>query len=210
MTINKYTFSFTAASSLIKETVIIGQLYLQYKDWGKVEEDIYKHNILNKSKRNTIKREFNEIRKRLKTLNESEMNLLVHGDTNSEKAMVHLALVKTYSLIYEFIHEVINSKFIQFEKQLTETDYSKFIDAKATLHPELEVSSETTLNKVKQVTFKMLAQIGIIDSLKEKNITKPFLDIKCIEVILNDNPTLLSAFLYSDEEIKSLKNMIKA
>ncbi len=210
MTINKYTFSFTAASALIKETISVGELYLNYKDWDKVEADVFKHNILNKNKGNTIKREFNEIRKRLNTLNANEMNLLVHGDANCAKAMVHLALIKTYSLIYEFVHEVINSKFIQFEKQLTETDYSKFIGAKAIIHPELESSSETTLNKVKQVTFKMLAQIGIIDSLKKKIIVKPFLDAKCIEVILNDDPTLLSAFLYSDEEIKSLKSMIKA
>lgn len=207
---NAYTFSFTAASALIKETVTICDLYLKYKDWEKVEADVFNLNILNKKKAATIRREFNEIKKRLLNLNENEMYLLAKSDTITAKAMVHLAIVKTYSFIYEFVHEVINGKFIQFEKQLSESDYANFIDSKISIHPELSSRSESTLNKVKQVTFQMLAQTGIIDSAKKKTIIKPFLDAKCMEVILNDNPTFLSAFLYSDEEIKSLKKMIKA
>ena len=209
MTYKKYSFSFTAASALVKETMVIAELYLKYNDWSKVEMDVIQNNVLHKNKTNTIKRELFEIKKRLSNLNQNELNLLVNGDTNTTKMMIYLSIVKTYSFIYEFVNEVLNNKFIQFERYLSDADYSKFIDSKTNTHPELEVISEKTVAKVKQVTFKILEQIGIIDSLKTKMIIKPYLENSCVETIVNDNPMMLSAFLYSDGEIKNIKNLIK-
>jgi hypothetical protein len=64
MTYKKYTFSFTAASALVKETMAIAELYLKHKDWSKVEMDVVQNNVLQKNKINTIKRELFEIKKR--------------------------------------------------------------------------------------------------------------------------------------------------
>lgn len=210
MTYKKYTFSFTAASALVKETMAIAELYLKHEDWNKVEIDVIQNNVLQKNKTNTIKRELFEIKKRLSNLNQNELSLLVNGDMNTTKMMIYLSIVKTYSFIYEFVNEVLNNKFIQFERYLSDADYSKFIDSKTNTHPELEAISEKTVAKVKQVTFKILEQIGIIDSLKTKMIIKPYLENSCVETIVNDNPMMLSAFLYSDGEIKNIKNLIKA
>ena len=209
MPYKKYTFSFTAASALVKETMVIAELYLKHNDWSKVEMDVIQNNVLQKNKTNTIRRELFEIKKRLSNLNQNELNLLVNGDMNTTKMMIYLSIVKTYSFIYEFVNEVLNNKFIQFERYLSDADYAKFIDSKTNTHPELEVISEKTVAKVKQVTFKILEQIGIIDSLKTKMIIKPYLENSCVETIVNDNPMMLSAFLYSDGEIKNIKNLIK-
>ena len=85
---NAYTFSFTAASALIKETVTICDLYLKYKDWEKVEADVFNLNILNKKKAATIRREFNEIKKRLLNLNENDELLLSPRPTNPAQTVV--------------------------------------------------------------------------------------------------------------------------
>ena len=116
MTIKKYTFSFTAASALVKETMVIAELYLNDKDWGVVENKVIQQNLLHKNKTNTIKREFLEIKKRLETLNHNELELLINGDMNTSKMMIYLSIVKTYSFIFEFVSELLNSKFVQFER----------------------------------------------------------------------------------------------
>jgi hypothetical protein len=110
MTYKKYTFSFTAASALVKETMAIAELYLKHEDWNKVEIDVIQNNVLQKNKTNTIKRELFEIKKRLSNLNQNELNLLVNGDMNTTKMMIYLSIVKTYSFIYEFVNEVLNNK----------------------------------------------------------------------------------------------------
>jgi hypothetical protein len=210
MALKKYTFSFTAASALIKETFTICELYVKYKDWNKVEEEVFDHNILNKKKGSTVQREFNEIKKRLVNLNALEMNLLIKGDSDSTKIIVRLALVKTYVFLFDFLREVVTAKFLQYDNYISDADYYRFIDSKTALHPELGSSSETTLKKVKQVTFRMLAEVGIISSVKEKQIIKGYIPPSCLDIIYISDPMLLSAYFYSDQEIRTFKTQLQA
>ena len=59
-----YTFSFTGASALIAETLVIAEEYNRLKDWKAVEKSLSDNNLLNKVKQATFKREFSEIKKR--------------------------------------------------------------------------------------------------------------------------------------------------
>ena len=49
MTYKKYTFSFTAASALVKETMAIAELYLKHEDWNKLEIDVVQNNVIHKN-----------------------------------------------------------------------------------------------------------------------------------------------------------------
>ena len=69
----------------------------------------------------------------------------------------------------------------------------------------MESLTEITQKKIKQVTFKMLEQAGLIDSIKSRRIQPQLLESDTIEVIINDNSELLKVFLYSDIDIKRLE-----
>lgn len=207
--IKKYNFSLTGASAMITETLIIAKEYERLKDWKLVEHKIKENNLLMKIKESTFKREFVEIKKRLSTLNQSQLSLLINGDLDETKAMIFLSLIKTYAFFFDFINEVVRNKYLMFDYLLTDSDYIKFFNTKSFTHEELNNISEKTVKKVKQVVFKLMEQIGLIDNIKKGSIFKPMISDKVLEVIINDNPEYLTVFFYQAEEIKNLKTKMK-
>lgn len=201
---NKYTFSFTGASALIAETLVIAEEYEKLKDWQAVEKSVLEHNLLNKIKQATFKREFSELKKRLILLTPAQLHLMINGSFDEAKAMVLLALLKFYAILKDFIVEVLLNKYLLFDNVLTETDYTRFINSKSSSHPELIAITDNTAKKVKQVMFKLLEQVGLITHAKNGIILKPVLSNEVLVAIILDDPALLSSFLYSSEEIKSL------
>ena len=205
----KYTFSFTGASALIAETMVIAEEYYRLKDWKAVEKSLLDNNLLNKVKQATFKREFSEIKKRLSLITQDQMQLMIQGSLDDAKAMILLSLVKAYSFLRDFIVEVICNKYLLFDTLVSEIDYIRFVNTKSLSHNELSTITEVTAKKVKQVIFKLLEQVGLITQAKNGTILKPILNSKVIDVIINDDPALLNAFLFSNEEIKSLLQKLK-
>ena len=205
----KYTFSFTGASALIAETLVIAEEYNRLKDWKAVEKSLLDNNLLNKVKQATFKREFSEIKKRLSLLTEDQLQLMIQGSLDDAKAMILLSLVKAYSFLRDFIVEVIRNKYLLFDTVVSEIDYIKFVNTKSLSHNELNAITEVTAKKVKQVIFKLLEQVGLITQPKNGSILKPILNSKVLDVIVDDDPALLNAFLFSNEEIKSLLQKLK-
>jgi len=160
-------------------------------------------NLLNKVKEVTFKREFAEIKKRLSLLTAPQLELMVHGSLDEAKAMILLSLIKAYPLIKDFITEVLLNKYLVFDRLLTETDYIRFFNTKSFLHAELNEITEITAKKVKQVVYKLLEQVGLITNTKNGTIIRPLLSTNALNVIVADNPSFLTAFLFSTEEIKA-------
>ena len=52
------------------------------------------------------------------------------------------------------------------------------------------------------MVFKILEQTELIDSVKSGTIKKPYVSPQLEQVIVKDNPFLLAALLYNNEEIK--------
>ncbi len=100
------------------------------------------------------------------------------------------------------------TKYLLYNNALTDTDYVGFFRSKALTNYELGDLTEKTRNKVQQVLFRMLQQIGLINSSKEGIIIKPFLSDDAIRSIVNDDTSLLAGFLYADAEIRSLKKIL--
>ncbi|AEI50614.1 DUF1819 family protein [Runella slithyformis] len=199
----KYTFSFTGASALIAETLVIAEEFERLQDWKEVQKSLMESNLLNKVKEVTFKREFSEIKKRLSLLTAPQLALMVHGSLDDAKAMILLSLVKAYPLIKDFITEVLLSKHLVFDRSLTESDYIRFFNAKSFSHDELNKITESTAKKVKQVVYKLLEQVGLITNAKNGTIIRPILSTNALDVIITDNPSFLTAFLFSNEEIKA-------
>ena len=134
---------------------------------------------------------------------------MIQGSLDDAKAMILLSLVKAYSFLRDFIVEVIRNKYLLFDTVVSEIDYIKFVNTKSLSHKELNAITEVTAKKVKQVIFKLLEQVGLITQAKNGSILKPILNSKVIDVIVDDDPALLNAFLFSNEEIKSLLQKLK-
>lgn len=160
-------------------------------------------NELGAGKSATGKRIYREVSKRLSYLNRQQLELLVMGSLDVQKQLTYFAACRTYLFIRDFAVEVLREKYLIFDYTITDGDYLSFLRRKQDLHPEIENLTETTIKKIKQVTFKILEQAGIINNLKEKEIQPQLLEPKVLKVIGRENPEWLKIYLLSDMDIEN-------
>ena len=192
------------------ETEQVARLFLEHHDWGIVSDIIVDENIMQKGTVSTRKREFSELKKRLKDLNEQEMSFLVNCTTDELKLYCLFLCVKTYRLIFEFIAEVVREKYLSFDYTIYDSDYAKFIESKTASSEKLQSITDKTSYKIKQVIFRILEQSTLIDSAKTRNIQKPFIPDELQDIVAYNDVKYLACFLYADAEINSIKESLNA
>jgi len=198
---SKYLLSYTAVSLQAYEAEKIATLYGETLDWESVARSVVEDDALQKGTIATRKREFLEFKKRLQTLTSEQLAYYEYATSSDAKNLTMLSCFKLYSFISDFATEIMRNKLLLFDFQLLNSDYEAFYDSKRVAYDNLNTISEGTRYKLKQVMFKMFEQAGFIDSVKNKNIQKPYLSEELIKLIVQDDPKYLSSFLYSDHEI---------
>jgi hypothetical protein len=199
-----YQLSMTAAALRYHEAKIVAELFIETRDWSTVEKRVLSDNLLQKSTSATAKREFGELKHRLSSLCEITLGSFATADLSELKYLAFLSCVKYYRLLNDFMIEVVRNKIQMFDYQIIESDWANFIESKKAHVPKIEHSSETTLKKIRQVIFKMLADAGIIDDIKNRFIQPPLLSREFQSIVCLENPSLLAAFLLSDTDIRKV------
>ncbi|MEA3491338.1 MAG: DUF1819 family protein [Campylobacterota bacterium] len=200
----KYILSYTTAALSSYESEVIAGLCLDEGDWSTVRKSVLEENVLQKGSLTGRERLFIELQKRLDTLTPEQLAFYADASSSDAKSLTMLSCFKLYGFIYDFATEVMRKKLLLFDFQVLNSDYESFYDSKAVSFENLNTISEATQKKLKQVMFKMFEQAGFIDSVKTKNIQKPYLSEELIKLIVQDDPRYLSAFLYSNNEINEL------
>jgi len=195
----KYRFSFTAANAMIPEFIKVGQLVHQGRTIPELDAD-----VLGKGKIATNKREFRELKYRINSLTPKQIEILADGNYDEQRQITHVALSKTYQFYSDFVTEVLAEKVQVFDYSLTDLDYNTFISKKKVDHPKLETITVTTQKKVKQVVYRMLEQVGLVDSALNPTILTQIIQPRVEQAILEDDPQLLALFLYDQHRIKSM------
>ena len=194
--IDKYNFSFTGFSLRVND---MRKYAVAINEGHSIEmEDLGEGN------RNTGKHRASEIKKRLAQFTDKEFALFISGDFITQKQLAFLSICKSHSFIRDFVIEVLREKVLVFDYQLTEGDYVSFYRRKSEYHPEIEKLTEITQNKIRQVTFKILEQAGIIDNIKNRLIQPQLLDNAVIKAIASDNKNWLKVFFMSDIDIQNV------
>ena len=202
---NDYIFSYTAATLMLHETNEVMKKYLEYKDWNIVKEIVIEENIMQKQSVSSRKRVFTEIKRRIETLSNEQLEYVNESSSSDIRNFIFLTILKTYRFIFEFMTEVLSKKVLMFDYKILNSDYETFFESKKYAVEQLESITEATQYKLKQVLFRILEEAMIIDNTKSKNILKPHLSGEVIKLIIKDNPIYLKAFLYTDYEIEKMK-----
>ena len=157
-----YRLSFTFGGLLHLETVIIAQRYRELPDWEDLKSEAIHGELLRKTRASSRYRYFREIRDRFSAAWPFEMELI--AAESSESRLVSFAICcRYYRILGDFVREVVRDKIAMHEKSLGLSDYYHFLEAKKLLHPELMTISETTRAKLRQVTFRMLAEGTLLE-----------------------------------------------
>jgi hypothetical protein len=195
---SKYDFSFTASSLRLNEMLIVANAHQKGVEVDYVNE-------LGAGKSSTGKRMLSEFKKRISHLTNLQIQVLLNGDLVTQKQLTLVSVCKAYSFIKEFIVEVVREKVLVYDYQITDGDYISFYRRKFDLHEEMDSLTELTEKKIKQVTFKILEQAGLINDIKNRIIQPQIIDYKLIKALVQDNPNWLKVLLVSDMDIKRAK-----
>jgi hypothetical protein len=195
---NKYDFSFTASSLRLNEMLLVTRAYHDGVDVDYI-------NDLGGGKSSTGKRMLSEFKKRISHLTPAQVDVLLNSDLVTQKQLTLVSLCKAYSFIREFIVEVVREKVLVYDYQITDGDYISFYRRKFDLHEEMDSLTELTEKKIKQVTFKVLEQAGLINDIKNRIIQPQIIDYKLIKALVQDNPNWLKVLLVSDMDIQRAK-----
>ena len=194
--ITKYDFSFTGFSMRENLMIRVAKAFREGEEIGKVE--------IGEGNSNTGKKRLSEINKRIKKLTFKQLNLLIDGDLIAQRQIAFLSICTTHLFIRDFTVEMLREKLLVYDYQLTEGDYIVFYRRKAELHPEMDNLTEITQNKIRQVTFKILEQAGIIDDVKNRMIQPQLLEHNVVNSISEGEKEWLKVFLMSDVDIENL------
>lgn len=83
-----------------------------------------------KRKKATYSREFRELKLRIQTLTEKQIEILAEGTPEEQKQIPNLALCKSYGIYHDFVSKVLAEKLQVFDHTITDLDYNSFISRK--------------------------------------------------------------------------------
>ena len=200
-----YTLGFTGASLRPELARIIAEDYLQTRDWQETRRRVLETNSLQARTRKSASRLEGEIRQRLETLTQPQIELLAHGNADDAAALSWLAACKYVPFLFEFAAEVLRGKLVAHDTTLRRSDYEAYAENKALLHPELVRLSEGSRLKLREVLLRMLHQVGLLVRGSDLGIIqRPVLSPAVTAAIASDNPRWLACFLVPDLEIANL------
>lgn len=195
---HKYDFSFTASSLRLKEMILVAKALHENKEVDYINE-------LGNGKSSTGKRMLSEFKKRFSHLTTQQVEVLLNSDLVSQKQITLVSVCKSYGFIREFIIEVVREKLLVYDYEINDGDYISFYRRKHDLHDEMDTITELTEKKIKQVTFKILEQAGLINDIKSRIIQPQIIDYDLMKSIVSDNPNWLKVLLVSDIDIERAK-----
>lgn len=198
----KYRMSFTTGGLFLNESIKIAKVYQQLRDWEKTKEKVFQDNLLQYSSQKTTQRVFREIKIRLQQLNKEMMDILIDGDRKEQQVILWIAICKAYKFIGEFSTEIIREKYLMMNHILTSEDYMSFYNSKADWHEELDNQSDMTIQKQRQVVFRMLHEAEILSS--NDTILPIIPSFTLFKILYKDNPSNLTYLPISDMDIKEL------
>ena len=159
-----YNFAFTTGSLYLTESTDILRLYPALLDWEKVKERCFSSNVIQAKTQSSLKTVGLEVISRAKNLAKDEIEYFQEASLQEQKYLLWIAICRKYLFIREFAKDVLREKYISLEILLVLEDFDTFFNRKCDWHPELEDLTKSTKNKIRQVIYRMMREIGLLDN----------------------------------------------
>lgn len=172
---------------MIRECRIISELLLNKlspEAWG---EKICNENVLQKRTTTSAKRNAYTIRKRLSSLEPQFLEAIVNGDDELATQAVFCGVLNQNLLLIEFIETVLADAYSSKSEKLDFFSWSDFIEERSLRDRTLRDLKESTKNKIRQVVFRILADVGYIKSTRNLLLQNVLVRQEIKEILENTN-----------------------
>ncbi len=159
---DKYRLSFTTGGLYYRESIKLAELYLALRDWSEVRQKVLAENLLQLNTHSSQVRTYREVSSRLQQLSDIELELFMDCSEQDKRYLLWLAICRYYVFIEQFAVEVLREKFLSMDMNLPHHDYDVFFNRKSEWHDELDALSQSTRNKLRQILFRILVEVGLL------------------------------------------------
>ncbi len=173
----------TGTSLLLPESRQIAQLLLDgvYKDgWNKA---IVVDNILQKRSPKTAQGIAALIRDRLQLMKPELWDFVAKADTTLASQALLASIVKHSHLIGDFMDQVLRENIEQFKPEIGRRDWELYFETCQQVAPEIKNYSETTLKKIRRITFRILADVQYLENINSGRLTPVYLDPELLDYL---------------------------
>lgn len=120
------------------------------------------------------------------------VQLLVKVDNDNAKLLTLIGIMNTDKLFFEFVYEVYRGKIILGEKTIEDRDMNAFFDDKAAQSEEVSSWTESAVTKLKRCYLKNLADAGLLESTKTREIKHALVNYRIEELLASNG---MSAYI---------------
>ena len=160
---NQKRFSLTFGGLFHEESVWIAELLNNGVSLSNAKVRAAEDGIFSFPRRSSQMRGSMEVGMRLTYLADDELDFLVHTDRATDaRALLWIACCRAYVLLREFTEEVTVPVSQRSNAVLEPLVFDEFIRLKSDWCVELSALSTSTKNKIRQVSFKIMREVGFL------------------------------------------------
>jgi len=161
-----YRSDINGGSLMVRESRVIADLLLSGANEEKWDQVIQVENQLQKRSPATAKRNAQAIRKRLELMGPDFLRAIRDGDDELATQAAFCAVLERNLLLVEFMERVVGDAYATHTENLERFRWIDFLDDCSHRDSEIHDWQESTKNKMGQVVFRMLAEVGYLKNTR--------------------------------------------
>ncbi|MBN2886173.1 MAG: DUF1819 family protein [Chromatiaceae bacterium] len=162
--------SFTLGGLFLPETLALAAMISperdgQQPDWRQLRMLAGEADFLGARRASSTSRVLSEIFKRLRTLDQEELDRLRNGSRSDQQALLWIACCRAYGILGAFAAAVLSERLHSARRWISPRDFAAFLDDQATLVPggRLAHLTDSTRQRLSSVAIRMLREAGGLD-----------------------------------------------
>ena len=163
---NIYNGDIVAGSLLIQETRKIASLLLNNVDDKEWEIAIKIDNVLQKRSPASAIRQAKLIKNRLTLMTPELWRLIKEGNSDIVVQAILAASIKHSRLLGDFMDKTLREHWLTFNYKISAKDWNDYLETCVQIDPKVSDWKDSTISKLKQVVFRILAEAKYIDSTR--------------------------------------------
>ncbi|AWA05526.1 DUF1819 family protein [Aeromonas hydrophila] len=175
MTAKAYLGDIIGGSIMLRESRVVAELLLQHPDEVSWSDAIVNENALQKTSVHSAKRMASTLRKRLEPMGRDFWTALLQVSDDLAKQMLLLATICQSPVLGDFMATVVPDARRMYRESLRSDDWQEFILSRQRVVDGLEQFSASSIQKMGNNVFKILADVGYLESGRSRKLQNLYL-----------------------------------
>ncbi len=206
---SKYNLSITTGGLFVPETVTLLKAYNDAENWDGVWKRVEDENLLQKTHLRSAKNIYIDVKKRLGTAYQWEIDTIINSEDPEEWGFICMAFTaRRYRILRDVLVDVIGYKWQGGDIVLESFEISDYVNALIGDHPELEKLSNRTKEDLMQILKRDIRDGGLLEKHTGRTfrILKPGIGDSLRSLYIQEGSVDdLKFLLFSDHEINKIK-----